>query len=334
MLAITLSIDADRSDVEYLRGARRLASMRTILVILGFALGARSSHVCAEANHAARPDAWLAELTDRVIADLAAGKPLVVQAHVPLCDNRIIRCGNPKLGDGDSPADNLYWATTEGFVGWFGRRSSGWREVFRGDGASVGEPAVLEVRVWERGIAAPRAWRVRGVPARFTVRVIAFAWRGQDIDRGLAAYWADLFGTGTRSIQIDARTQIAAGGAAQIVAYVGHNRLYDVAPPDWAALEQSDAPVRGTIAIACNTGPFFADHVAARTRVPLVFTRDFLMASAGAFEGAVLGFAGGGDYHAIRAATAHGYATAGNANEQRITGVFTNPGDRHWGHWE
>jgi len=104
-----------------------------------------------------------------------------------------------------------------------------------------------------------------------------------------------------------------------------------VPEPDWASLEVKDAPVRGTIAIACNTGPFMAEHVPAATRVPLVFTRDFLMASAGAFEGAVNAFAGGGDYAAIRSATAHGYAIAGNHDEKKIGGVFTNPSDRRWG---
>jgi hypothetical protein len=54
------------------------------------------------------------------------------------------------------------------------------------------------------------------------------------------------------------------------------------------------------------------------------------MASAGAFEGAVLAFAGGGDYGAIRKAAAHGYAIAGNHDEKKIGGVFTNPSDRRW----
>ena len=276
----------------------------------------------------AGPDAWFDSLTDRVVSDLAAGKPLVVQAHVPLCSNEIISCGNKKLGDGEAPDTNLYWITDEGFVGWFGRRGSGWKQVLKSGGP---DPDILEVRVWTRMIEAPRAWRRKGVPARFPVYVVAFAWRGSAIDRGLAAYWSDLYGTGSRTIELADHTKLAAGGAAQIVSYVGHNRLYDVPEPDWASLERKDAPVRGTIAIACNTGPFMAQHVPAPTRVPLIFTNDFLMASAGAFEGAVVAFARGGDYRAIRVATAHGYAVAGNHDENKIGGVFTNPSDRRWG---
>ena len=39
-------------------------------------------------------DRWLDGLTARIVADLSAGKPLVVEVHVPLCDNTILRCGN------------------------------------------------------------------------------------------------------------------------------------------------------------------------------------------------------------------------------------------------
>src|SRR4051794_39075354 len=50
----------------------------------------------------------LALLRARVAADASLGKPLVVEAHVALCDNSIIRCGGHGLGDGDSLSTNLY----------------------------------------------------------------------------------------------------------------------------------------------------------------------------------------------------------------------------------
>jgi len=83
----------------------------------------------------------LAGLYDRVAADLKRGQPLVVEAHVALCDNRIIPCGNRALGDGESLATNLYWATDGGLRGWFERRGSGWTRVAVLDGAP---PGVLE----------------------------------------------------------------------------------------------------------------------------------------------------------------------------------------------
>ncbi len=279
-------------------------------------------------------DGWLAALDDRVVADLAAGKPLVIQVHVPLCERTILQCGNRKLGDGESPADNLYWATDEGFEGWFGRRRSGWREVLRGDGDTAGDRDVLEVRVWTRTIRTPGAWRTRGVAATYPIYVVAFAWRGTAIDHAFATYLDDLYGTGHRDLTLADGTQLVAGGGAQLVGYTGHNRLYDVAAPEWDKLPRDGAPIRGTLAIACNTGSFMADHIAAAQRVPLVFTRDFVMASAGAFEGGVLAFANAGDYRAIQLGAAQGYATAGNHELARIAYVFTNPGDAKWGDWK
>ena len=89
---------------------------------------------------AKQTDDWLGGLTDRVIEDLAAGKPLVVEVHVPLCDSSIIACGNAKLGDGDNPDTNLYWSTTPGFGEWFARRGSGWKRIAKHAAGETGDP--------------------------------------------------------------------------------------------------------------------------------------------------------------------------------------------------
>src|SRR5688500_11574745 len=104
--------------------------------------------ICLVASPAsAGENEWLEDQRAEVIGDLAEGKPLVVQVHVPLCDNDVIPCGNAKLGDGDNPETNLYWATTPGFGRWFTRKKSGWTQVLDGDGATVGDDDVLDVRV-------------------------------------------------------------------------------------------------------------------------------------------------------------------------------------------
>ncbi|HVK72006.1 MAG TPA: hypothetical protein VM734_01745 [Kofleriaceae bacterium] len=277
-------------------------------------------------------DAWLDGLHARVAAELAAGQPLVVQVHVPLCSNQIIACGNPRLGDGDRPAGNLYWATTEGFLGWFGRRGGGWTQVLAADGRAVGEAEVLDVRVWRKELPTPAAWRKAGAPRRFTVYVVAQAWRGAAIDQALARYADDLHGAHTRTVTLADGTTIAAGGDAHVVAYVGHNRLMDLDGFDWAAAaKRGDQRVRGAIAIACHTAVYLQDTVPGPRQVPLVMTRDFLFASSASLEGAVLAFAAGGDYAAIRRGAAAGYAAPSKKELRRVFGAFTNPADRKWG---
>ncbi|HVV88287.1 MAG TPA: hypothetical protein VHE35_34835 [Kofleriaceae bacterium] len=298
-----------------------------LVAVAVISLGSRA----ARAEPTAEAEAWRAGLVDRIVADLAAGKPLVVQVHVPLCDNDVIPCGNARLGDGDTPASNLYWGTTEGTAGWFGRRGSGWKQVLATDGGAVGLPDVLDLRVWRREIVTPRAWRARGVAARYPLYVVAFAWRGEQIGRAFDRYAEDLYGVGSTTIVLPDGTRLAAGGDAHVVAYVGHNHLMDLDGYDWRGLAaRADPRPRGALAIACHTAVYVQDVVPGPSRVPLLFTRDFLLASSAALEGAVLALAAGGDYAAIRRGGAQGYATGGGKTLAHVFGAFSNPADRRW----
>src|SRR5688572_8159678 len=142
--------------------------MRSRLRVLALALAIGSIPAGARAEPAA--DAWLDGLYDRIAADLSAGRPLVVHAHVPLCSNEIIRCGGHGLGDGDNPDTNLYWSTSGGFRGWFRRQGSGWTLVKRQRHA---EGDLVEEMVWKRRVAPGAAWKRRGIDRPFEVYVVA-----------------------------------------------------------------------------------------------------------------------------------------------------------------
>ena len=268
-------------------------------------------------------DEWLASLSDRVIEDITAGKPLVVEVHVPLCDNTIIACGNAKLGDGDNPETNLYWSTTPGFGSWFNRKNGGWKRVLKLREGETGDKDVLALHVYRRTANTPAAWRKRGAPPKMEIDIVVHGWRGTAIDRALAAYAADISGEGSRTITLNKaderrtrssaasdakdgdKSTLEAGGAAQIVAWVGHNRLMDLEPFQWPAPGKA---TKGTIAIACHTAAYMEDNVPSATRVPLLMTRDFLFANAAPLEAAVLAFASGGSYSKIRLDAATAYA--------------------------
>lgn len=266
----------------------------------------------------------LAALDDRVAAELAAGRPLVVQVHVALCDSHQLTCGGRGLGDGDALATNLYWATSGGLRGWFGRRGSGWTLVARRPG---GREGVLETLIWRRRFEPAGALAARGVREPFDVFVVADAWRGRAIDRAIDAYAADLYGARPRALTLPDGTELAAGGAAQVVAYVGHNRWMDRDDFAWPA--SGDAPVKGTIAVACFTAQYLA-RVPSPARVPLLMTRDFLFAGSHAFEGAVRAFAEGASLAAIRVAGARAYAEGEGKPLARVQYAFTNPADPRW----
>jgi len=276
---------------------------------------------------AADEAAWLQGLYDDVAADLQAGKPLVVHAHIPLCDNRVIRCGRHGLGNGDDPDRNLYWRTSGGFRGWFGRRGSGWKQV-----AQVpAQGDVLETRVWKRRFRPTRAWRKRGVTRAFDVYVVAEAWRGLSIQGAMATYVSRLGGHQPRSLKLSDGTVVAAGGDARVVAFVGHNGWMDVDRYDWGKrLAKTDQRKRGAIAIACATAPYMADTVSSPQRVPVLMTATLLFAGAHGFEGTVRSFARAGSYRQIRASAAKAYGTGQGKSWKRVISAFTNPGDKRW----
>jgi hypothetical protein len=282
------------------------------------------------ASAAAAPsteDAWLAALTDRVVADLAAGKPLVAEVHVPLCESTIIACGNAKLGDGDNPDTNLYWSTTPGFGSWFVRRGGGWKHVLHQRGDATGDANIVVVDVYRRTLRAPQSWVKRGAPKTFELDIVVHGWRGKAIDVALAAYAADVSGGAARKLELADRTTIAAGGAAQLVAWVGHNRLMDLEAYTWP---KPGKAVTGTIAIACHTAAYMEAEVASATRVPLLMTRDLLFANAAPLEATVLAFAGGGGYAKMRGDASVAYAAVRERPVAKIAGAFTNPSDSRW----
>jgi hypothetical protein len=271
---------------------------------------------------------WFDGLTEKVVEDVKAGKPLVVEVHVPLCSNELIRCGNAKLGDGDNPSTNLYWSTTPGFGVWFARKGSGWKRVLHATNTQdTGDDDVLELHVYRRTITTPAAWRKQGAPKTYEVDLVIHGWRGSAIDRALAAYAADVSGQGTRTITLADKSTLAAGGAARIVAFVGHNRLMDLEKFDWP---KAGDEVKGTIAIACHTKSYMKEDVPSATRVPLLMTNDFLFSNAAPLEAAVLAFAGGGGYAQIRLDAATAYAAIQKREVKRVFHAFTNPADKKW----
>lgn len=300
--------------------------MRAPIVLAALASAALAVPITPAAAAPSAEAQWLDGLVARVAADLAAGKPLVAEVHVPLCDSSLIDCGNAKLGDGDNLATNLYWATSPGFGVWFSRGGSGWKRVLRQ--RDTGDRDLLQVDVYRRTVPTPASWRKLGAPARFELDVVIRAWRGKAIDRALAAYAADLSGSAARPLTLDDGTKLQAGGAAQLVSWVGHNRLMDSS--DAYAWPASSKDVKGTLFIACHTARYIEDTVVGPTRVPLLATRDFLFSNAAPFEAALLAFTSGAGYARMREVAVTAYAAVQKQPAQKLGGIFSNPADRRW----
>ena len=275
-----------------------------------------------------RGDRWLEDLQAEIASDLARGKPLVVHVHVPLCDNDIIPCGARGRGDGDDPDRNLYWATGGGFRGWFGRPDSKWTAAL----VKSGTGDIVETRVWRRRFQPRRGLAAAGKP--FDVYVIATAWRGKKIRAAMDTYTRHLYGGDVEWITTADGTRLAGGGAAHVVAFVGHNGWMDVDRYDFAEIARgaktASKRIKGTIAIACITEDYLSPQVSSASRVPLLMTRWLLFAGAHGFEGAVTALAEGRDLAGIRWAAVRAYARGQRKSPRRVSGGFTNPAYKRW----
>ncbi len=275
---------------------------------------------------------WLEGLYRRIADDAQAGRPIVIQAHVALCSNEVIRCGGHGMGDGDDLERNLYWATSGGTRGWLSRRGSDWKEVAHMASENAN---VLEIRVWQRRVTPDARWARFGLKRPFDVYLVAEAWRGSAIDEALEHWVTDLHGDEARVVRYTTPTgaaiELRAGAAAHVVAWVGHNRLMDRPPYDWkAAAEKGGAPTvpRGVVAMACYTQPYLAGVLSGPARVPLFMTGDFVYAGTHALDGVVDALTRAAPYAEIRRAGAQRYALGQKKEAGRVMSAFVNPA--HW----
>jgi hypothetical protein len=170
------------------------------------------------------------------------------------------------------------------------------------------------------------------------VYVVAHAWRGRSIDAALDRFVADVAGSAPRPLRLPDGTTLAAGGAAHLVAYLGHNGWMDRRAVRFPPPAAAELP-HGALVVACLSASWTAGRAAlaplfatdrAWPRVPLLLTADLLFAGAASFEHAVVAFAGGDDLAGVREAAARGYAESEAKPVAKVRTLFTNPGDPRW----
>jgi hypothetical protein len=231
---------------------------------------------------------------ERLAADVKAGKPLVAHVFVALCDNdnQGIVPVPRHLGNGASPSTNLYWGAQFGVRRYFSRVTP-WARV-KHEGPVP--PGVLERAVF--GATLPAF----GQSAR--VYVIADAWDGRNIRDTIGAFLEAAAGRRTERITVDARS-VAAGGAAHVVAFVGHDGLMDFDPPAVAA--GAAEPARAAIVLACTSESYFGPLLRRARALSLLLTTSLMAPEAYTLEAALRAWFSGAQPDAVVRAAARAY---------------------------
>jgi len=227
----------------------------------------------------------------------ASGEPLrnpgkLIHVVVALCDNQFqgIVPVPPRIGNGDDPANNLYWGAAFGVKTFF-RKSKDWTLLAQ---IPAPKPGVLERLVFRH--------RTR------EVYLVADAYRGREIRM---ATWDVLrFAAGTGEEVLEVRSgstteRLLAGGGADLVAYVGHDGLMDFTLP--AAPRPADGRRREAILLACASKNYFARALEPTGAQPLLWTTGLMAPEAYVLHAALEGWVREEEGDAVRRRAAAAY---------------------------
>lgn len=185
--------------------------------------------------------------------NLLGAQPRVIHVVVALCDN--VHQGIVKvsagIGNGQKASTNLYWGAGYGVKTHFDRSA----EWIRVQSMAATEAHILDRAVWKHRDSA--------------VYLVADAYDGRNIREATE----DLlrYASGARPLQIKAGDRmISAGGAADLIGYVGHDGLMDFGLD--AEFKASDVKRRETIILACISKRYYAPHLQKTGAHPLLWT--------------------------------------------------------------
>lgn len=219
----------------------------------------------------------------------AARAQRTVHVIVAMCDNAnqgIVPV--PKaLGNGQDPDRNLYWGAAYGVRTWF-NKSTDWERLQR---LAAPSAEILERVVWKHRTA--------------DVYLVADAYDGAFIRNATTDLLTYAAGHSASTIEVGGQ-RLAIGGAADLLAYCGHDGLMEFPPP--AARKPADSKVRRTIILACISERYFAGPLRTTGASPLLWTTGLMAPEAYTLDAALDGWIHGGTDEQVRERAAQAYA--------------------------
>ncbi|MEN6577279.1 MAG: hypothetical protein ABFD90_13120 [Phycisphaerales bacterium] len=205
------------------------------------------------------------------IPGVAQERVTTIHVFVALCDNEHqgIVPVPAALGNGEDPANNLYWGAMYG-TKTFLKRGKDWVAV-----TTVKNPSetVLERIVFKHRTHA--------------AYLVAEAYRGAGIKEAVGDFLVAAAGNRRTTIQVDQKS-LGIHGAADLVVYVGHNGLmdFDINTP----VPEKNAEPRDAIVLACKSKPYFQPRLAQLKSRCVLLTTGFMAPEAYTLEAAVAGW--------------------------------------------
>lgn len=216
----------------------------------------------------------------------------VIHVVVALCDNESqgIVPVPAKIGNGDDPANNLYWGAAFGVKTFF-RRSKEWQllEAVPNPKANILERITFKHKTKD-------------------VYLVADAYRGREIKQSIVDFLSFSAGRKTETISIGGgakQNEIYIGGSSDLLVYVGHDGLMDFSLSDYPA--RADERNREAIVLACISKSYFREPLQKAGAKPLIWTTGLMAPEAYILEAALIGWTTGETNVQIRKRAAEAY---------------------------
>jgi hypothetical protein len=195
----------------------------------------------------------------------------LIHVLVALCDNEYqgIVPVPARIGNGDDPANNLYWGARFGVKTFF-KRANDWK--------SIAESRNPRAEILERLVFKHQTK---------DVYLIADAYRGREIKRCVADFFEFSAGRAIETVKANSG-ELHAGGGADLVAYVGHDGLMDFSLD--SRPQKVDDRRRGAMMLACLSKRYFAEPLRNTGASPLLWTTGLMAPEAYVLKAAIDGW--------------------------------------------
>lgn len=235
----------------------------------------------------------------------------VIHVFVALCDNASqgIAPVPSKIGNGDDPANNLYWGCIDGSRPVFSK-SKFWTRL------SVGKvdarPEILERLVFQH--------------QKTKAILVVDAWRGKEIQSCLSEFRKSLAGQHYESVKLNRdgpECRVNLAGGADLLAFIGHNGLMEFQVPGHLANPKRKQPVDAVL-LCCKSRDYFSDHLKTAGAKPAVMTASNMYPGAFILHDVLEAWFVGGDSGALRMAAAKAYAKNQGISTKGALNVFAD----------
>lgn len=237
---------------------------------------------------------------------LGQSPPRTIHVFVALADNahQGIAPVPAKIGNGDDPANNLYWGCDEGLKSYF-KKSGQWKFVSSADPHTS---AILERCIFKH--------------TNSNTYLIADAYRGREIKTAIQDFMNAASGTNPEKIKIKINANeinLKIRGSSDLVAYIGHNGLMDFNIPDITNTRPVHKPA---IVLCCMSRQYFEEKLKIAGASPLLLTTQLMYPGSFILKNALDGWLIGEPAPQIRQRAAQSYAKNQKISEKAALGVF------------